>query len=170
MHAPRTIRTQPDAALDCLAASVENSHRALAKQTHRFVALLREFDLQRAFRGRHVDGRPAADSADWLSASCGVAREQAQEQLRVGYTLLSLPAIEAAFEAGDLSYRKVAALTAVAGPGNQAELLDLARVMTDAQVADYCSRLRERAQAEHERARAPYTAPASQSGDTHGGG
>ena len=63
----------------------------------------------------------------------------------MAYTLLNLPRIEAAFEVGDLSYAKVKALASVATFAQEASLLALARVMSDAQVQDYCSRLcRER--------------------------
>lgn len=94
---------------------------------------------------------PVESTAKWLHLVCGVDEAEVREALRVAYKLLNLPRTEAAFAAGDLSYRKVRALTAVATADTEAELLPFAVVMTDAQVAQYCSRLRERVAAEGER-------------------
>ena len=94
---------------------------------------------------------PVGSTAKWLHLVCGVDEAEVREALRVAYKLLNLPRTEAAFAAGDLSYRKVRALTTVATANTEAELLPFAVVMTDAQVAQYCSRLRERAAAEGER-------------------
>lgn len=129
---------------ESLATGVLDGHRALARDGYRFLIRLREFDLHRAYRaykGRGRGPRGSVDTSDWLQSTCGMPREQAREQLRVAYTLLNLPRIEAAFEAGDLSYTKVKALASVATMANEASLLALARVMSDSQVCDHCLRL-----------------------------
>ncbi len=138
--AARTPATANTGTFECLAASVEHIHRTLAKRMHRFLMLLREFDLHHAYRALHVGGQPATDTAHWLESVRGVRRETVRENLRVAYLLLNLPEVDAAFAAGELSYEKVAALTTIATAENEAEFLDLARVMTEAQVADYCAR------------------------------
>ena len=126
---------------ESLASGVLDGHRALARDRYRFLIRLREFDLHRAYKGM---GRGRSDSLDtpaWLQSTCGIPRDEARELLRVAYTLLNLPRIEAAFEVGDLSYAKVKALASVATFAQEASLLALARVMSDAQVEDYCARL-----------------------------
>ena len=156
--------------------------RTLAAAAAAFLAELREFDLQRGYRGpmpgaagkgpatprrtprTQGQGKQAPpwgvapgtmagtmdSTAKWLQRVCGVDEADVREALRVAYKLLNLPRIEASFAAGELSYRKVRALTAVATAGTEAELLPFAVVMTDAQVAQYCNRLRERAAAKGE--------------------
>ena len=91
-------------------------------------------------------GNQAADTAEWLHAVCGMDKAAVREALRVAYKLLNLPRTEAAFAAGELSYRKVRAITTVATAASEEELLPFAVTMTDAQVADYCCRLHRRAQ------------------------
>lgn len=130
---------------ESLAGDVLDSHRALARDRYRFLVRLREFDLHRAYKGVGRGPRGSVDTSAWLQSTCGIPRDEAREQLRVAYTLLNLPRIEAAFEVGDLSYAKVKALASVATYDQEASLLALARVMSDAQVKDYCVRLcRER--------------------------
>ena len=130
---------------ESLAGGVLDSHRALARDRYRFLIRLREFDLHRAYKGVGRGPHGSLDTPAWLQSTCGIPRDEAREQLRVAYTLLNLPRIEAAFEVGDLSYAKVKALASVATFAEEASLLALARVMSDAQVKDYCVRLcRER--------------------------
>ena len=141
------------------------SHRAMARQTCRFLIQLREFDLHRAYKHGtrhlgHVEGGGdagasaetdsasqvwgAASCTEWLAKACGMDEEVAREKLTVAYSLANLPRIEEAFEAGSLSYAKVRALVRVATTENEGSMLDFARVMTDAQVATYCERLAAR--------------------------
>ena len=130
---------------ESLASGVVDSHRALARDRYRFLIRLREFDLHRAYKGVGRGPHASVDTPAWLQSTCGMPRDEAREQLRVAYTLLNLPRIEAAFEVGDLSYDKVKALASVATFAQEDSLLALARVMSDAQVKDYCARLcRER--------------------------
>ena len=65
-------------------------------------------------------------------------QDAAREELRIAYALLNLPRIEDAFERGDLSHRKVHALTTIATAVNEGALIDFALATTDAQVAAYC--------------------------------
>ena len=67
----------------------------------------------------------------------------------MAYALLNLPEIEGAFEDGELTFTKVRALIEVATFDNEAALLDFARTMTDAQVAEYCRRLGARTPGSH---------------------
>lgn len=170
--------SSPDRSVACRGTPEEgllHGWRTLSAASAAFLAELREFDLQRGYRApmpgtarrrpepprrgqrkpppsgvRGDRAGPVESTARWLHLVCGVDEAEVREALRVAYKLLNLPCTEAAFAAGDLSYRKVRALTAVATADTEAELLPFAVVMTDAQVAQYCSRLRERAAAEGE--------------------
>lgn len=114
------------------------SYRAASRHACLFLQELREFDLQRAYRQPMAGGKIAASTPAWLHAACGLDQDAAREELRIAYALLNLPRIEDAFERGDLSHRKVRALTTIATAGNEGALIDFALATTDAQVAAYC--------------------------------
>jgi len=135
--------------IDDLEASLIGSWRAVSQATHRFLVLLREFDLRQGWRSYGHN-----DCAEWLDWKCGISRVTAQEKVRIARALWTLPQIEAAFASGALSYSKVRALCRVANDANETELLDYALGSTAAQVELHCSRLRNGdagASAEHAR-------------------
>jgi len=72
--------------------------------------------------------------AHWLNWRCGIGMNAAREKVRVAHALKPLALISASFAAGELSFSKVRALTRIADTDNEAELLDLARYATAAQV------------------------------------
>ena len=72
--------------------------------------------------------------AHWLSWQCSVSTKAAYEHVRVARALGAVPVITAAFERGELSYSKVRALTRIATPDSDAELCDLGRIATAAQL------------------------------------
>ena len=110
-----------------------DSHRAMARHTARFLIQLREFDLRRAYRQPRKGGSTSRSTPEWLHETCGVAEQVTRQHLRVAYSLLNLPAIEEAFERGDLSYRKVCAASQTATALNEAAVLDSLLTMTDQQ-------------------------------------
>ena len=118
-----------------------DGHRAIARHTARFLVQLREFDLHRAYRQPRKGGGTSRSTAEWLHKTCDIAPNAGRQYLRVAYALLNLPAIEEAFENGDLSYRKVCAASRLATALNEAEVLDSLRTMTDEQAEEYCERL-----------------------------
>ena len=65
--------------------------------------------------------------AHWLSWKCGISIRTAQEHVRVARALEELPVMTAAFAAGQLSYSKVRAMTRVATPKSEADLVEVAR-------------------------------------------
>lgn len=134
----KTTASRP---VESVAGDLVASCRAVAQHTGRFLVLLREFDMGRGYREARGEGPSADDSAAWLDARCGLGEQAIREKLRVAYALLNLPATEAAFQAGELTFCKVRALAEVATLANETALLDFARAMTDAQVVDYCKRL-----------------------------
>jgi hypothetical protein len=94
--------------------------------TCRWLELVAEFDR----RGGYAD----CTTARWLAWRCALSPRAAREHVRVARRLGELPSIHEAFAGGELSYAKVRALTRVAEPETEQELLELARHMTASQL------------------------------------
>jgi hypothetical protein len=97
--------------------------------TYRLLELIRELDEQ----------YPWADSgwrstANYLSWRIGLDPGAAREKVRVARALPALPKIGDCLRRGELSYSKVRALTRIATPDNEQDLLDIARAGTAAHV------------------------------------
>jgi hypothetical protein len=76
----------------------------------------------------------ARSGVHWLCLRLRVGRRTATEHLRVARALIGLPAIRARFNAGRISYSKVRAITRVATPATERELLNLAASCTSGQL------------------------------------
>ncbi|MDI9917946.1 HNH endonuclease signature motif containing protein [Rhodococcus sp. IEGM 1379] len=101
----------------------------IAAATARFLTLLGDFDEQRGWTG------PGLHScAHWLSWKCGLSLHTGREYVRVAKALRPLPKMQQAFEQGRLSYSKVRALTRVATPANEAQMVRLGREAPAAQI------------------------------------
>ena len=146
MNANAISPAQPFGSLDELEISLVESYREVSQANHRFLSLLREFDLR---QGCKACGN--ADCAEWLNWKCGISRTTAQEKVRVAKALWNLPQIDEAFARGDLSYSKVRAITRVTDALNEAQLLDYALRTSAADLDIYCSRLRNGDQAKAEK-------------------
>jgi len=96
---------------------------------HRFLTLVAEYDR---LRGWELGGHRSC--AHWLSFRCGYSLGAARERVRAARALVKLPQTGAAMSRGELSFCAVRALTRVATPENEADLLDLARGATTAQL------------------------------------
>jgi hypothetical protein len=94
--------------------------------TCRWLELVAELER----RGGYAD----CSVAQWLAWRCALSPRAAREHVRVARSLAGLPLIHEAFASGELSYAKVRALTRVAGPESEEELLELARHMTASQL------------------------------------
>lgn len=101
----------------------------LAAETCRFLLLVAELDRREAWATWG-----SRSCAHWLSWRCGIGLRTAHDHVRVGHLLARLPLTVAAFERGELSYSKVRALTRIASPEIEAELVELARTATAAQL------------------------------------
>jgi hypothetical protein len=123
--------------IDTVEASLLESWRGVSQATHRFLVLLREFDLRAGWKAYGHN-----DCAEWLDWRCGISRITAREKVRMAHALGELPLISDAFARGDLSYSKVRALCRVAAPANERDLLEVALGSTAAVVEAYCRRLR----------------------------
>ena len=94
----------------------------------RFLVLLAEFDRRERW------GIGILSAAHWLSWRCGIDPATAREKVRVARALSGLPRIREAFTSGSVSYSKVRAMTRVATPAIEGELLELAAAGTAAHV------------------------------------
>ncbi len=72
--------------------------------------------------------------AEWIAWRCALTPRAAREHVRVARSLAELPLTHASFARGELSYAKVRAVTRVATPESEEELLALARVCTASQL------------------------------------
>ena len=118
----------PNAELEQLGEEIAALAADLHVGTYRLLARLHDFDQRDGWNSGFLS------CAHWLSWRTGIAPSAAREQVRVARALPGLPQIAHAMERGELSYSKVRALTRVATPETEAELLELARHATAAQV------------------------------------
>jgi hypothetical protein len=94
----------------------------IAAATYRFLRLLAEFDRRQGWGHWGIKS-----CAHWLSWRCGIDLGAAREKVRVARALDMLPAICDSFSRGELSYSKVRAITRIATPETENDLLILAR-------------------------------------------
>jgi hypothetical protein len=125
-------------------AEIENRSRPVAARAPRRIATLASHIYAGTCRWlelvAELDRRGAwaewgcGSCAEWLAWRCALTPRAAREHVRVARALRELPAITAAFACGELSYAKVRALTRIATPLAEEELLELARDLTAAQL------------------------------------
>jgi hypothetical protein len=109
---------------EAIAALAARLHAA----TYALLVLLREFDAHAGWNsGFH-------SCAHWLHWRTGIDLGAAREKVRVARALAYLPLAGAAMQRGDLSYAKVRALTRIATPDNERQLVDVALAGTAAHV------------------------------------
>jgi hypothetical protein len=129
---PAAARAAPSATpepLDQLADRICAGAVRLAAATAAWLRLVAEFDERQGWGGVGI-----TSCAHWLAWRCSLTPGTARQHVRVARALRRLPLIEAAFAGGELSYSKVRALTRVAEPGTEAELVEFARHATASQV------------------------------------
>ena len=110
---------------DRIASLAAHIHAA----THRLLVMLAEFDER---RGWELGGHRSC--AHWLESRTGIDLGACREKVRTARTLAGLPETSAAMARGELSFAQVRALSRVATPENEGDLLALARGCTAAQV------------------------------------
>ena len=116
-----------------LGQEIANLSAHLDAATQHLLECIRQFDEA---GGWYELG--AVSCAHWLAWRVGLGAATAREKVRVARALGKLPAIDGAFRVGKLSYAKVRALTRVATPQNEAQLLELAIFATGAQLERLC--------------------------------
>jgi hypothetical protein len=101
----------------------------LAAAICRWLMLIAELDQ----RGGWADWG-AKSCAHWLSWRCSIGLVAAREHVRVARRLLELPRVREAFRTGELTYCKVRAITRVATPETEEQLVHLGLHATGSQV------------------------------------
>ena len=89
---------------------------------YQLLELIREFDERKGWAAQG-----ALSCSQWLGWRCGTALGAAREKVRVAHALAELPTISEAFRDGQVSYSKVRAMTRVATPENEQNLLVIAQ-------------------------------------------
>jgi len=115
--------------LDQLADRICSGAVRLTAATAAWLVLVAEFDEREGWHGVGI-----LSCAHWLAWRCGLTPGTARQHVRVARALRTLPVIATAFASGELSYSKVRALTRVAEPGTEEELVEFARHATASQV------------------------------------
>ncbi|MGD2124379.1 MAG: DUF222 domain-containing protein, partial [Gemmatimonadota bacterium] len=126
-HDPHTTPGSP-ADLERLGDEIARLAAHLHAATYRLLVLIREFDEREGW------GPGFRSCAQWLSWRTGIGPGAAREKVRVARALAVLPGLSEAMARGELSFSKVRALTRVANPDNEKELLEVARHATAAQI------------------------------------
>jgi len=97
----------------------------LTAATCQFLLLIADFDAREGWAAWEMPS-----CAAWLSWKCQIASGTAREQVRVARALEAFPVITAEFAAGRFSYAKVRALTRIATPETERDLVEMATPMT----------------------------------------
>jgi Domain of unknown function (DUF222)/HNH endonuclease len=97
--------------------------------TCRWLELVAEFDR----RGVWAD-YGCRSCSEWVAWQCALTTRSAREHVRVARRLAELPLIHERFAAGQLSYSKVRALTRVAEPDTEEDLIELGHHATASQL------------------------------------
>jgi len=95
---------------------------------YRLIELIRRLDELKPWDGE------MPSCAHWLNWRCGIDLVTAREKVRIAHALPRLPKISEAFRDGRLSYSKVRAITRIAAPDTEAELVEVAASTTAAHV------------------------------------
>ncbi len=101
----------------------------IAAATCRWLELIAELDR----RGGH-EAWGFHSCGAWVAWRCSIDPRSAREHVRVARALEELPLVRERFGHGELSYSKVRALTRIATPEIEAELVEMARFATAAQL------------------------------------
>jgi len=115
---------EPIAELDRLGDEIAELAAHLDAATAHLLDLIREFDAREGWNAGF------RSCAAWLSWRVGLGPLAAREHVRVARALGSLPRLAQALARGELSYAKVRALTRVATPETEDQLLAVGRAGT----------------------------------------
>lgn len=126
--APVPVRSRPRQ-LERVEAEIVSLSSQLAAATARLIALIGEFDAAEGWRDWGM-----RSTAHWLAWQTGMSLHAGREQVRVARKLDELPLVAAEFTAGRLSYSKVRALTRIATPESEADLVQFAEHATASQI------------------------------------
>jgi hypothetical protein len=135
-----------DVPTERLEAQITELAGHLAAAECRWLELVAEFDRRKGY-----EAWGCISCAYWLSWHCGLDLHSARDKVRVARALEDLPLIREKFGAGSLSYSKVRAITRVATPATEKDLVMLAESSTGAQLERIASAYRRGINLEEER-------------------
>lgn len=115
--------------LELIEREIEELAAHVNAGTARWLELVGEFDRRTGWANTGC-----RSTSEWVAWRCALTSRSAREHVRVARALPELPLIREAFSRGELSYSKVRALTRVADADSEAELIELARHATAAQL------------------------------------
>jgi hypothetical protein len=123
-----TTRNLVSTELEALGERIAELSAQIQAATYGLLVMIREFDER---SGWNCGFRSCAH---WLNWRTGLALGAAREKVRVARALAALPKLAESMGRGELSFSKVRAITRVATPANEDELLMLAKAGTAAHV------------------------------------
>ena len=123
------IQPKPDVPLEVLERRICSLAGTLAASTREWLRLIAEFDARKGWTQWGIKS-----CSHWLSWACSVGPGAAREYVRVATALAAVPALDAAFAKGRLSYSKMRALTRLAGEVDEQVLLQQGLVHTASQL------------------------------------
>jgi Domain of unknown function (DUF222) len=129
VETPPSRKPLADTPLELIERRIESLAAAMTASMAEWIELVGEFDRREGWANTGC-----RSTSEWVAWRCAVLPRAAREHVRVARTLPELPQIREAFFAGELSYSKVRALTRIAEAESEAELLELARHATAAQL------------------------------------
>ena len=115
--------------LESLADEIATFAARIDVAKHALLTRLRIFDRSEAWGPLGF-----SSCAAWLAWRIGIGSKTAREQVRVARALDSLPQLDGLFSRGQISYSKVRAITRVATPETEQDLIDFATHSTAAQL------------------------------------
>jgi hypothetical protein len=118
----------PDGAIEELGERIAELAAQISAATYELLVMLRDFDE----RGGWNSGFRSC--AHWLVWRVGLDLGAAREKMRVARALGALPLLSESMRRGEISYSKVRALTRIATPANEHDLLSFGRAGTAAHV------------------------------------
>lgn len=150
-----TLESMPTERLE---AEITELAGHLAAGECRWLLFVAEYDRREGWRGWGC-----RTAAFWLSWKCGLDPRTARQKLRVAHALTSFPRIRDEFAAGRLTYSKVRALTRIATPESEDDLVNIGLSGTAAHIEALARGYRrvERQEIRAEASSAPATDPAT---------
>jgi hypothetical protein len=127
-HSYSTFAALAKSDVDRLGENIAELASRIHAATYDLLVMLRDFDAQLGWNNGFLS------CAHWLHWRTGIDLGAAREKVRVAHALARLPRISAVLQHGIISYAKARALTRVATPANEAQLLDIALAGTAAHV------------------------------------
>jgi Domain of unknown function (DUF222)/HNH endonuclease len=118
-----------DLPLELIERQIESLAARITADSARWLELVGEFDRREGW-----GGSGCRSTSEWIAWRCAVSPRAARENVRVARKLLELPLLQAGFARGELSYSKIRVLTRVADDESEADLIELARHATAAQL------------------------------------